>query len=69
MLLSELSAVDYARQQSQPTDLSGEVLLETDVIDFSEDAFTFDTTSTTFDAGLGNDSSFKLIQEQFEILA
>tara|TARA_B100000989_G_scaffold87061_1_gene62705 strand:+ start:625 stop:3789 length:3165 start_codon:yes stop_codon:yes gene_type:complete len=68
LLLSELSAVDFARQQSQPTDLSGEVILESDVIDFSEDAFTFDSSATTFDTGLGNDSSFKLIQEQFEIL-
>ena len=68
LLLSELSAVDYARQQSQPTDLSGEIILESDVIDFSEDAFSFDSTGTTFDVGLGNDSSFKLIQEQFEIL-
>ena len=68
LLLSELSAIDYARQQSQPTDLSGEIILESDVIDFSEDAFSFDSTGTTFDVGLGNDSSFKLIQEQFEIL-
>ena len=51
-----------------PTDLSGEIILESDVIDFSEDAFSFDSTGTTFDVGLGNDSSFKLIQEQFEIL-
>ena len=68
LLLSELSAVDFARQQSQSTDLSGEIILESDVIDFSEDAFSFDSTGTTFDVGLGNDSSFKLIQEQFEIL-
>ena len=67
-MLSELSAVDFARQQSQSTDLSGEIILESDVIDFSEDAFSFDSTGTTFDVGLGNDSSFKLIQEQFEIL-
>ena len=68
LLLSELSAVDFARQQSQSTDLSGEIILESDVIDFSEDAFSFDSTGTTYDVGLGNDSSFKLIQEQFEIL-
>ena len=68
LLLSELSAVDFARQQSQSTDLSGEIILESDVIDFSEDAFSFDSTGTTFDVGVGNDSSFKLIQEQFEIL-
>ena len=68
LLLSELSAVDFARQQSQSTDLSGELLLEGDVTDFSEDGFTFDSTTKTFDVGGTGDGNFKLIQEQFEIL-
>jgi len=68
LLLSELSAVDFARQQSQSTDLSGELLLEGDVTDFSEDDITFDSTTKTFDVGGTGDGNFKLIQEQFEIL-
>ena len=68
LLLSELSAVDFARQQSQSTDLSGEIILEGDTTGFDEDALSFDSTTTTFDAGGTGDSGFKLIQEQFELL-